>query len=95
MLDFDERDLLALAEDAGFFPITLDYRAEIEPPEGRRWETFLHSSFNPKVPTLAEAMDEALTTDERERLTAVLRPAVEQGRGVWRMGKAYLWAGKP
>jgi arsenite methyltransferase len=95
MLDFDERDLLALADDAGFFPITLDYRAEIEPPEGRRWETFLHSSFNPKVPTLAEAMDEALTTDERERLTAVLRPAVEQGRGVWRMGKAYLWAGKP
>jgi arsenite methyltransferase len=95
MLDFDERDLLALVESAGFFPITLDYRAEIEAPERRTWETFVHSSFNPKVPTLAEAMDEALTTDERDRLIAVLRPAVEEGRGVWRMGKAYLWAGKP
>ena len=95
MVDFDERDLIALADGAGFFPLTLDYRAEIEPPEARNWETFVHSSFNPKVPTLAEAMDEALTAEERERLVAVLRPAVEEGHGVWRMGKAYLWAVKP
>jgi arsenite methyltransferase len=95
MVDFDERDLLRLADDAGFFPITLDYRAEIEPPEARRWETFLHSSFNPKVPTLSEAMEQALTTKERDRLVATMRPAVEEGRGAWRMGKAYLWAVKP
>jgi ubiquinone/menaquinone biosynthesis C-methylase UbiE len=95
MVDFDERDLITLAEGAGFFPITLDYRAEIEPPEARNWETFVHSSFNPKVPTLAEAMDEALTAEEQDRLVTVLRPAVEDGRGVWRMGKAYLWAVKP
>jgi SAM-dependent methyltransferase len=95
MLDFDERDLLVHAERAGFFPITLDYRAEIEPSEARSWETFLHASWNPKLPTLAEAMDEALTPEERERLVSVLRPAVESGRGVWRMGHAYLWAVKP
>ena len=94
MVDFDERDLLALAEHTGFFPIRLDLRAEIEPPEARRWETFLHSSGNPKIPTLAEAMDEALTAEERERLVSVLRPAVEGGRGVWRMASAYLWADK-
>lgn len=35
MVDFDERDLLTLAADAGFFPVTLDYRARIEPPEPR------------------------------------------------------------
>lgn len=95
MVDFDERDLLRLAEDASFFPITLEYRAEIEPPEARAWETFLHSSFNPKAPTLAEAMEQALTADEQERLRSVLRPAVESGLGVWRMGTAYLWAVKP
>ena len=94
MVDFDERDLLRLAEDAGFFPITLEYTAEVEPPEARRWETFLHSSFNPNVPTLAEAMEQALTADERARLVAAMRPAVEEGRGVWPMGKAYLWAVK-
>ena len=95
MFDFDERDLLRLAEDAGFFPITLEYRAEIELAEARVWETFLHSSFNPKIPTLAEAMDQALTPEERARLVSVLRPEVEAGRGVWRMGTAYLWAVKP
>jgi arsenite methyltransferase len=95
MLDFDERDLIALVESAGFFPITLDFQAEIVPQKARNWETFVHSSFNPKVPTLAEAMDEALTAEERERLVAALRPAVEEGRGAWRMGKVYLWAVKP
>ena len=94
MLDFDERDLVSLAEGAGFFPIHLEYRADIEPPEARDWESFVQSSGNPKIPTLAEAMDEALTTDERERLVAALRPAVEEGRGAWRMGHAYLWAVK-
>jgi arsenite methyltransferase len=95
MLDFDERDLITLAENAGFFPILLDYGAEIEAPEPRVWDTFLNSSWNPRVPTMAEAMSKALTIEEQDRLGSILRPAVEQGRGVWRMGKAYLWAVKP
>jgi arsenite methyltransferase len=95
MVDFDERDLLGLAERVGFFPITLDYRAMIEQPEPRDWEAFVRSSFNPKIPTLAEAMADTLTEEERDRLMAELRPAVEAGRGVWPMGTAYLWAVKP
>jgi ubiquinone/menaquinone biosynthesis C-methylase UbiE len=94
MLDFDERDLIALAERAGFFPIQLDYVVEVRPLEPRGWDSYLHSSGNPKIPTLAEAMEQALTPDERERLVAALRPAVEEGRGVWRMGSAYLRAVK-
>lgn len=95
MLDFDERDLLALVEAAGFFPIALDYVVEIRPFQPGRWEVALHSSGNPKIPTLAEAMERALTPDERDRLVTELRPAVEQGRGVWRMGTAYLSATRP
>jgi hypothetical protein len=91
MLDFDERDLLRLATDAGFFPVELDYRAEVRPIEAQSWETFLNTSGNPKIPTLAEAMDEALTPPERERFAEHLRPLVEQGQGVWRMAHAYLW----
>jgi arsenite methyltransferase len=95
MLDFDERDLIGLAEQVGFFPINLAYEADVQAPEPRRWETFVSSSWNPKVPTLAEAMDQALNEEERGRLVSALRPAVEEGRGVWRMGHAYLWAVKP
>jgi hypothetical protein len=61
----------------------------------RPWVAFLHSSGNPKIPTFAEAMDQALTPDERERVIEHLRPLVEEGRGVWRMAHAYLVATKP
>lgn len=94
MLDFDERDLLALAEEAGFFPLHLELRVEITSSEPRRFETFLKQSGNPKIPTLAEAMDAALTPEERERFVAHLRPQVEEGRGVWRMAHAFLRAQK-
>lgn len=95
MLDFDERDLVQLAEDVGFFPIRLDLEAVIEPTPPRAWDGFLNSSGNPNIPTLAEAMEQALTRDERDRLVAHLRPRVEQGLGEWRMASAYLAATKP
>jgi arsenite methyltransferase len=95
MLDFDERDLIELAEAAGFFPIELELQAEIRAMEPRSWEAFLNQSGNPKIPTIAEAMDQALTSEERERFSAHLRTLVEKGKGVWRMAHAYLRAVKP
>lgn len=95
MFDFDERDLIGHAESAGFFPIRLDLRLDVEPETARAWEGFLHSSGNPKSPTFAEAMEQALSADEAERFAAYLRPRVEQGLGRWRMGSSYLWATTP
>ena len=95
MLDFDERDLIEHAERAGFFPIDLELQAEIRAMEPRPWDAFLHSSGNPKIPTIAEAMEQALTSEERERFAAHLRTVVEAGKGVWRMAHAYLRAEKP
>ena len=95
MLNFDERDLVRHAEEAGFFPIELKLEAEIRPIEPRQWESFHNSAPNPKVPTVAEAMEQALTPEERERVVAHLRPLVEAGRGTWRMAHAHLYAVKP
>jgi arsenite methyltransferase len=95
MLDFDERDLLALAERAGFFPIQLSLEAEIVACEPRAWDGFVNSSGNPRIPTLAEAMRQALSEDEQRTLVAQLRPLVERGDGTWRLATAYLWATKP
>lgn len=95
MLDFDERDLVRLAERAGFFPIELELQAEIRSMEPRPWPAFLNSSGNPRIPTIAEAMDRALDPEERERFTEHLRPLVEQGAGTWRMASAYLTARRP
>jgi arsenite methyltransferase len=95
MLDFDERDLLRLAEEAGFFPLELELRGEVRQTEPQSLDMFLHSAGNPKIPTFAEAMDRALTAEERERVTNHLRPLVETGGGVWRMAHAYLLGVKP
>jgi ubiquinone/menaquinone biosynthesis C-methylase UbiE len=92
MLDFDERDLLALAEGAGFGEVHARLAIDIRPPEPLPWDGMLNSSGNPRVPTVAEAMRRVLTAEEAERLAAHLRPLVEQGRGRRRTAAVYLWA---
>jgi ubiquinone/menaquinone biosynthesis C-methylase UbiE len=95
MLDFDERDLLHAAEQAGFTEIHLELRVDIEPwlpPVS--WNTFAHSSGNPLIPTIAEAFAQTLSPAETERFQAHLRPLVEAGRGEHRLAIASLWATK-
>jgi len=94
MVDFDERDLIRLAHEAGFFPIQLRLDVDIKPTEPRSWDAFLNTAGNPNIPTLAEAMQRSLTTSERQRLSTHLRPQVEHGLGEWRMALAYLVATK-
>lgn len=53
----------------------------VEKPEPIAWRTFMRRSDNPRIPTFAEAMDQALTTEETARLTAHLRPQAETGTG--------------
>lgn len=98
MLDFDERDLLTLAERAGFREVHLELRAQIisqkdawKPDD---WEDFLEVAANPKLPTLREAIHEALTPDERDTFTAYIRPRYERREGISRGAVAYLWAVK-
>ncbi len=95
MLNFDERNLLEMAEAAGFTEIRLDLVVEIKPlTEPQDWERMLNTAGNPKIPTLAEAMEQALTPVEREQLIACLRPQVETAQGKTRRSLAYLQAVK-
>jgi arsenite methyltransferase len=95
MLNFDERDLLDFAEQAGFESIRLQLEAEVRQSDPASWATFVSTAGNPRIPTLAEAMDLALTQSERDELTASLRPLVEEGRGTARTARAFLSATKP
>jgi SAM-dependent methyltransferase len=97
LVDFDERDLLSFAEDAGFDEIRLEYEARIERGSwlSGSWEIVLRTAGNPLAPTLEEAITEALTAEERERFIEHLRPAVEANEGRRRMATAYLRAVKP
>ena len=92
MVDFDERDLLSYAEDAGFSQVHLELQVKVMPHEKEEWSAFFHTAWNPKIPTLEEAMQEVLTLEERERFISHLRPLVETGQGLLRRAVAYLWA---
>jgi arsenite methyltransferase len=97
MLDFDERDLLRHAETAGFVDLhlTLEVSVDAQPwTGGLAWDEFLRVSGNPRVPSVGDVLDEALTPVEKERLAAHLRPLVEEGRGENRLAVAYFWAVK-
>jgi|SRR5436190_14078554 len=94
MLDFDEHDLIAFAEQTGFKEVHLQFYADVEPTRPEKWESAVRRSPNPLVPTLEEAMNQALTPEEAERFVAYLRPLVEAGKGEARSAVAYLWAVK-
>jgi arsenite methyltransferase len=95
MLDFDDRDLVRHAQDAGFPEISLDLRVSVKPNKKPvPWEPFLRSSGNPLLPTLQEAMDQVLTPVEADAFTRQLRPLVESGTGRERSALAFLTASK-
>jgi ubiquinone/menaquinone biosynthesis C-methylase UbiE len=93
--DFDERDLLRQAEEAGFSTVDLELRVTVE--NAKRpvpWERYLQTSGNPLVPPLGEALDRTLTADEIITYAEHLRPLVESGAGQKRTALAYLTATK-
>ena len=94
MTDFDERDLLDRVEKAGFSEIQLELQIAIKPHEFGDWSAFLHTAANPKIPTLAEAMEQVLTPQEIESFINHIRPLVEARQGTRRSAIAYLWAVK-
>jgi ubiquinone/menaquinone biosynthesis C-methylase UbiE len=92
MMDFNERDLVALTEQAGFDEIHLDFEVDVKPTPRQEWNRFRQTAGNPLAPTIEEAMSAALTPVERERFAAHLRPLVELGAGTERRAFAFMRA---
>ncbi len=95
MLAFDERDLVAMAQEAGFAEVGLDLAVEIRPQaKASSWGAFLNAPPNPLVPSMAEVVAAVLAPQEAERFEAHLRPLVESSSGLDRSAVAYLRARK-
>jgi len=100
LIDFDERDLVRFAEDAGFTAVELDVEMRVQdglPPGFDRaatWERLRAVSGNPLAPTLGEALDAALSPEERQRFEDHLRPLFDSRRMRTRSALAYLRARK-
>jgi ubiquinone/menaquinone biosynthesis C-methylase UbiE len=84
MLDFDERDLVRMAEDAGFgaVQLRLDYsfsRRTPVPGGGAAYDALVNAAPNPLAPTPVEAMQRIFTPEERARFEAHVRPLIASG----------------
>lgn len=98
MMDFDDRDLARLAEQAGFDRVHVECHIDVaagptDPPVCL--EAFLDRAPNPNAPTIREALAAALTEDELDQFLAVLDRALIDRRAISRMAVAYLSATKP
>jgi ubiquinone/menaquinone biosynthesis C-methylase UbiE len=96
MLNFDERDLFAQAEQVGFVELHLELRrtaARRNAP--RSWDSFNASSPNPLSPTVGDVIESALSIEERRRFIAHVQPLVEQGIQIERLAFAHLWGERP
>jgi len=98
MIDFDDRDLVHLAEAAGFERIHLECHIDIDPRSRMRatsLDVLLDSAPNPLAPTIRESISAALTTSEQDRFLAHLRRTIAADGHIRRSAVAYLAARKP
>jgi ubiquinone/menaquinone biosynthesis C-methylase UbiE len=97
MMDFDEHDLLRLAENAGFEQLHLECHVDIEPFAQMRatdLQTLLDIAPNPLAPSLREVLDAALGAADRDRFLAHFERAVAEDMPIRRSAVAYLVARK-
>jgi arsenite methyltransferase len=95
MMNFNERDLIRFAEEAGFTEIHADLRIDVASGSWvLDWDRLMGTTPNPNAMSVGEAIDGALTASEAARLESHLRPLVDKGDGVIRSAFAYLWGSK-
>jgi ubiquinone/menaquinone biosynthesis C-methylase UbiE len=95
MMDFDDRDLVRFAEDAGFARVHVE--CHIDLGSSSFWEpvnidALLDSSPNPLAPTVRETIAQALTADEQHRFVMHLADAIAMDDRVHRSAGVYLTA---
>ncbi|MGO9899781.1 MAG: class I SAM-dependent methyltransferase [Solirubrobacteraceae bacterium] len=97
MMDFDDRDLARLAEEAGFERVHVECHLDIKPgglDNIVSLDALLDGAPNPNAPTIREAIQAALTEPEQIRFLAELERAFAEDRAVRRSAFAYVVASK-
>ena len=97
MTDFDDRDLVRLAESAGFARIHLECHIDIQPGSLMRdidLDALLDRAPNPLAPSIRESIEAALTVPEQERFLDHLARVLAEDEPVRRSALAYLLAHK-
>ena len=95
MHDWSERDLLGWVKQAGFSRVRYDATFVVTPSAPvEDFDARIRRAGNPLVPSIEEAIEQALTPEEAETLLAWFRPRMEAGGGLQYEAEGYLTAVK-
>jgi ubiquinone/menaquinone biosynthesis C-methylase UbiE len=97
MMGFDDRDLVGLAEDAGFQRVHLECHIDRQPGsmlQSVSLQALLDGAPNPLAPTVREAVEACLTPVEQRRFLRELERSIVECDCVRRSAVAYLVADK-
>lgn len=96
MSDFDDRELVRMALEAGFQHVKLELEIEVGKMviPNVNWSAFYNSSPNPLVPTLRERVESALSPEEQREFVDYFSGVVMSGQTMQSMALAYLTAHK-
>lgn len=95
LTSYGERDLLRLAQKAGFAALHMELHVDVRPNETTDWAVFCAAAPHPWAPGLGEIMAARFSPGERRVLEAALRPEVEAGRLTTASRMVFLSAKKP
>jgi ubiquinone/menaquinone biosynthesis C-methylase UbiE len=93
--NYSERDLIRVAQGAGFEELHLELHIDVIPSPIPNWEAFLKSSPHPLAPPLSIILAEQFSVEERQLFETVMRPLVEDPRALTTDRAVYLTARKP
>lgn len=97
MMDFDDRDLVRLAVNAGFERVHAECHIVTEPGgliRAGSARAMLELALDPTSPTLGEAVEASLTENEQRRFVAELDEAISAGTATRRTAFVYVRADK-
>ncbi len=93
--NYSERDLVRVAQGAGFAELHLELHIDVIPSPIPNWEAFLNSSPHPLAPPPSIILAEQFSVEERYLFESVMRPLIEDPRSLTTERTAYLTARKP
>jgi arsenite methyltransferase len=94
MLDFDERDLIRFGEDVGFQQVHLELKIQVVRARRANWDQFLNSAPNPLALSLQEAVDRALSEEEKSVFLGFMKQTFDTTKISNRTAHAFLAAMK-
>lgn len=95
LTNYTERDLVNLAQAAGFTSLRMQFHIDVLKLPTASWDTFLAAAPHPWAPTLEHTLSTRLSQADRDLFESIVRPAVEAGKYEVSERVVYLQAIKP